>query len=90
MEKVPFANPDIVYREDFDDWAILFDPDTADAYGLDEIGSFIWKQIDDKRSVDAIAGRIPDEFDGVPENVGEHVEAFFTDMENNGLIGYQK
>ena len=28
----PIANPLIVLREEFDDWAILFDPDTGDAY----------------------------------------------------------
>ncbi len=30
MNRIPFANPEIVYREDFDDWTVLFDPDTAE------------------------------------------------------------
>ena len=25
----PVVNPDLVFREEFDDWAILFDPDPA-------------------------------------------------------------
>ncbi len=41
MCKVPLVNPEIVYREDIDEWAILFDPDTAETYGLDETSSFI-------------------------------------------------
>jgi hypothetical protein len=30
-QKNPIANPLIVLREEFDDWAILFDPDTGSA-----------------------------------------------------------
>ena len=39
----PIANPLIVLREEFDDWAILFDPDSGDAFGLNPIGVHIWK-----------------------------------------------
>ena len=34
----PVANPLIVLREEFDDWAILFDPDTGNAFGLQSSG----------------------------------------------------
>ena len=36
----PIANPLIVLREEFDDWAILFDPDTGDAFGLNAAEPF--------------------------------------------------
>jgi SynChlorMet cassette protein ScmD len=90
MNKIPYANPEIVYREDIDDWAILFDPDTAEAYGLDVTGSFIWKHIDGKRSIDEIVNLLPEEFENVHENAAEQVVKFLGDMEENGLIGYKK
>jgi hypothetical protein len=46
----PVANPLIVLREEFDDWAILFDPDTGNAFGLNPTGVFIWKLLDGKPS----------------------------------------
>lgn len=37
----PIGNPLIVLREEFDDWAILFDPGTGDAFGLNPVAVFI-------------------------------------------------
>ena len=34
----PIVNPLIVLREEFDDCAVLFDPDSGDAFGLNPIG----------------------------------------------------
>ena len=42
----PVANPLIVLREEFDDWAILFDPDTGSAVGINPVGVAIWKVLD--------------------------------------------
>ena len=58
MSAIPYLNPEVVYREDFDDWAILFDPDVAETYGLDETSSFIWKHIDGKNSPEDIVAQI--------------------------------
>ena len=30
----PIANPIVVLREEFDDWAVLFNPDSAVAVGI--------------------------------------------------------
>ncbi|MDD5698863.1 MAG: PqqD family peptide modification chaperone [Victivallaceae bacterium] len=90
MKKIPFANPEIVYREDFDDWAVLFDPDTAETYGLDETGSFIWKQINGKNSVADILQAMPAEFENISDDAGSQIEKFLGEMEEKGLIGYRK
>lgn len=90
MDKIPFTNPEIVYRKDFDDWAVLFDPDTADTYGLDEVGSFIWTHIDGKSSIDDITKILPEEFNNVPDNAKSHIEKLLGEMEKKGLIGYRK
>ena len=48
------ANPSLVLREEYDDWAILFDPDTADAFGLNPISVFIYKRLDGSKTLDEI------------------------------------
>ena len=44
----PVPNPMVVSREEFDDWAILFDPETGKAFGVNPIGTEIWNKLDGK------------------------------------------
>jgi SynChlorMet cassette protein ScmD len=87
--KNPIANPLIVLREEFDDWAILFDPDTGNAFGLNPTGVFIWKLLDGRHGTDAIVNRLREEADGVPEDVVEHARQFIESLEKQGLVGYE-
>ncbi len=88
-QKNPIANPLIVLREEFDDWAILFDPDTGNAFGLNPTGVFIWKLLDGKHNTDDIVSRLREEADDVPEEAGEHTRAFIASLEQQGLVGYE-
>jgi SynChlorMet cassette protein ScmD len=88
-QKNPIANPLIVLREEFDDWAILFDPDTGNAFGLNPTGVFIWKHLDGKHAVEEIVKRLRDEAEDVPEDAGEHARQFIASLEQQGLVGYE-
>ncbi|HOK07031.1 MAG TPA: SynChlorMet cassette protein ScmD [Syntrophales bacterium] len=88
-ERIPIANPAVVLREEFDDWAIVFDPDTGQAFGLNPIGVMVWKSLDGKGSVAAIARRIREEAEGVPEDVEEHIRTFMEAAVRLGLAGYE-
>jgi len=85
----PVANPLIVLREEFDDWAILFDPDTGNAFGLNPTGVFIWKLLDGKHGADDIIRRLREEADEVPEDAIEHARQFIASLEQQGLVGYE-
>lgn len=87
--KKPIANPLIVLREEFDDWAILFDPDTGNAFGLNPTGVFIWKLLDGRHNPDDIVNRLREEADNVPEDAGEHARRFIASLEQQGLVGYE-
>jgi SynChlorMet cassette protein ScmD len=87
--KKPVANPLIVLREEFDDWAILFDPDTGNAFGLNPTGVFIWKHLDGRNGVEDIVKKLQDEADDVPEKAGEEIVQFIVDLESAGLVGYE-
>lgn len=88
-DKKLIADPSIVLREEFDDWAILFNPDTGNAFGLNPIGVLVWKHLDGKSDMDAIVKTIRETADHVPDNVEEDVRAFMKAAVDLGLAGYE-
>lgn len=89
-EKNVIANPLIVLREEFDDWAILFDPDTGNTFGLNPIGVLIWKQLDGHHSLDDIVTIIKEAAADVPSDVIGHVQAFVKNATGFGLVRYEE
>ena len=91
MENIdkPVANPLLVLREEFDDWAILFDPDTGDAFGMNPVSVFIWKRLDGKHTLRQIVGDLRHNCDDVPENADREVTDFVEELMNKGYAGYQ-
>jgi SynChlorMet cassette protein ScmD len=89
IESKPIANPQIVLREEFDDWAILFDPDTGDGYGLNPVSVFIWKLLDGSHTLDCILKRLGESFGDVPEDAADHLSEFIEELSRRGLVGYE-
>jgi SynChlorMet cassette protein ScmD len=84
----PIANPLIVLREEFDDWAVLFDPDTGNAFGLNPTGVFIFKILDGEHTEAEILRALKQEAEGVPEEATEHLRQFIAMLVQQGLAGY--
>ncbi len=85
----PIANPVVVLREEFDDWAVLFNPDTADALGTNPVGVAVWKRMDGKRTVADIVADVQAGFEGAPESVSKDVDAFVNALSNLGFAGLE-
>lgn len=85
----PVANPIVVLREEFDDWAVLFNSDTADAVGTNPVGVAVWKLLDGKNSIDDIAAEIKNNFDGTPEAAFKEIVAFINKLADNGFVGLE-
>lgn len=85
----PIPNPIVVLREEFDDWAVLFNPDTAEAVGINPIGVSVWKLLDGKRNLDDIVSEIGQQYDEVPEAASEDVTQFIDDLAEGGYVGYE-
>ncbi len=85
----PVANPMVVLREEFDDWAVLFDPDSGEAYGLDPVSVFIWQLFDGKHTLSEILEKLRQTCeDGIPDEAPEHLNSFIEDLTSKGLVGY--
>ena len=85
----PIANPVAVLREEFDDWAVLFNPDTAEAVGVNPVGVAIWKMMDGRHGIAELATGIRDQFDEVSESVNAEVEQYVSDLAERGFVGYE-
>ena len=85
----PIANPIIVLREEFDDWAVLFNPDTADAVGTNPVGVAVWKRMDGKRSIKEIVAEIKTSFEEVPEAALEEIITFVGTLVEQGFVGLE-
>ena len=84
----PVVNPIVVLREEFDDWAVLFNPDTAEAVGINPIGVAIWKLMDGERNIEGIVAEVKDRFADVPETALEEVTTFVGNLAESGFVGY--
>lgn len=89
LNRKPIANPVAVLREEFDDWAVLFNPDTADAVGINPVGVAIWKLMDGQHTIDEAVTDIQEQFVNVPGSAAEEIEAFIARMVEEGFVGYE-
>jgi SynChlorMet cassette protein ScmD len=85
----PVANPIVVLREEFDDWAVLFNSDTADAVGTNPVGVAVWKLMDGKRSVEDIVSEIRNSFEDTPDAVSKEIPAFVNTLAESGFVGLE-
>ena len=84
----PIANHNVVLREEFDDWAVLFNPDTAAASGINPVGVAVWKRMDGKKSIEEIVAEINNSFEEVPAGALEEISAFVSTLAEQGFVGY--
>lgn len=87
-EMTPAVKSSIVLREEFDDWAILFDPDLNTTFGINPIGVIIWKSIDGRRTMRDIMEILHKELSDVPEDAETHLKEFIDDLVKRGLAAY--
>ena len=85
----PIISPDVVLREEFDDWAILFHPLTGEAVGTSPVGVAIWKLLDGRRTLAQVAAKIEAQCQDAPASatVLEDTLAFVNDLERRLFVG---
>ena len=89
MHEIPIANPVVVLREEFDDWAILFNPDTAAAVGINPVGVHIWKTMDGTTATEQIAMRVAKEYHEVPDTYQDEIKSFVEELTELGFVAYE-
>ena len=85
----PLANPVVVFREEFDKWGVLFNPDDAQAVGINPVGIVAWKLMDGQHDLNGIVEEVKSSFSDVPDAVSDHVTAFVNDLVERGFVVYE-
>ncbi len=89
----PITNPFVVLREEFDDWAILFNPDAGlgfGGFGLNPTGVYVWKLLDGERAIDDLLEKLRDHAEDVPQDARGHIRVFVDALVAEGLGGVRQ
>lgn len=81
-----FKIADNVLFQEVDGEAVLLSLDEGCYYGLDELGTRIWKLIGQELNEEQVAAAIVEEYDVDPEQARRDLDAFLGDLEQSGLI----
>jgi len=84
----PIANPYVILREEFDDWAVLFNPDTGLGFGLNPTGVYVWKLLNGEHTLDALVEEVHHCTESTPEEATDHLVAFVDALVVEGLAGF--
>lgn len=89
VKKGVIANPLVILREEFDDLAILFDPETGNTFRINPIGVLVWKHLDGRHNIDDIAKIVCERAKAVSSEATNHIEIFVQSAVDLGLAGYE-
>jgi SynChlorMet cassette protein ScmD len=81
------AGSDVVLREEMDNWALLFDPNSGQVVGINPVGIAIWKMLDGQHNLQEIARVLESTFDNVPGSMHEELSEFCSNLIERGFIG---
>ena len=94
MEKTSYdlnrymKNPDVVVREEDEDGALIYSPDTDQIRVLNPTGFFIYQLCDGSNDLNGIILAVKNTFKDVPDDqVSSQVGEYIDDMLNSGFIG---
>lgn len=79
------SSPSIVLREEYDDWAILFNLDNCETFGINPTGVLIFKLLDGTRSFREIVEELQKQYEGVPDDVDPIILAFLRELMSHGM-----
>ena len=75
-----------VLFQELDGEAVLLSLDEGCYFGLDELGTRIWKLIEDNLDESQVVEKIVEEYDVEPEQARRDLDNFLGDLEESGLI----
>jgi hypothetical protein len=81
-------NPDVVIREEDEDGALIFNPDTDQIRVLNPTGFFIWNLCDGSNDLAGIVALVQRSFETAPDDqVHQDINEYIEGMTAAGFIG---
>ncbi|HYD69826.1 PqqD family protein [Azospirillum sp.] len=75
-----------VLSAEVDGEAVLMSIEKGCYFGLDDIGSDVWRRLEEPVGIAALAASLADDYDGDPAVIERDVIALLSDMAANGLV----
>ena len=72
---LPSPLPQISLREEYDDWALLYNPDNGRSVGLTPTGVRIWESLSAGKDLDGIIQTLTKKFEPLPEDNQKDIQA---------------
>ncbi len=85
----PVANPQLVLRQESDEWAILFHPDTGETHVLNPVSVFVFQHLDGRHGLTDIMQALEKECDDLPADAEQDVIKFIEQLIDKGFAGYE-
>ena len=82
-------NPVIVLRKEFDNWAVLYNPDTAEAVGINPVGVEIWELLAADFDLAGISAVIRHQYADVPDDVEAAINSFIKELAQHGFVAFE-
>lgn len=81
------VNPSAVFREEFDNSAILFNPDNGDIFSLNGTGKVIWKALAAGSSDEAaLLAKLAEACGPLPDSAANDVKEFVAALKAKGFV----
>ena len=81
------VNPSAVFREEFDNSAILFNPDNGDIFSLNPTGKVIWQVLAGGGDEAAALAELAKKCDApLPESAANDVKDFISALKDKGFV----
>ena len=84
-----YIHPNVVLREETDDWGILFDPDTGNSVVLNPVAISMFKAMKKTQDPKKVAKAIREEYDNVPETLDSDIRDLVESLAQSGFIGFE-
>lgn len=81
------VNPLAVFRQEFDNNAILFNPDSGEIFALNPTGRVIWQAISEGLDREGILKKLADECSTpLPPEAGRDLDDFIASLKDKGFL----
>ena len=87
METKLTVNPNMVLREEEDECALLFDPDSGSVSVLNLTAATVWKLLDGQRTLSEVMEVLRGEFENMDSNAEDQVLKLIQELRRTGALG---
>lgn len=79
-------NPIVVFRKEFDNTGLLFNPADGEVFGLNATSVFIWECLTNNMSETEILNEINQKMSNLPLNIADELQEFIIQLQKKGFL----